>query len=152
MPSWVKLKLFLLHVLASLCSLLTIMVTNWTHRHEEAKQLFSLQALLRDSLLDAVESQGVATWSGVRVPVVVQTVYSLPYGCHRGGRSAAPPSSHPPRVQWVTRHRHGCLESLRKAMTLLGAISWLHSSYTWVVFVCLSCIIIWEKGFFYLFI
>lgn len=152
MPSWVKLKLFPLHVLARLCSLLTIMGTNRTHSHEEAKQHFSHQAPLRDSLLDAVESQGAAKWSGVGVPVVVQRVYSPPYRCHQGGSSAAPPSSHPPKVQWVTRHRHGCLESLRKVVTLqeqfLGFIPHIHELF---FFFHLSCIIIWEKGF-YLFI
>lgn len=50
-----------------MCSGLTTMGTNWTHRHEEAKQHSSAQAPLKDSFLDAIESQGAATWLGVGV-------------------------------------------------------------------------------------
>ncbi|XP_066122190.1 DNA repair-scaffolding protein isoform X1 [Saccopteryx bilineata] len=82
-----------------LCKNLTTVRTNWTHRHEEAKQHFSSQASLKDSLLDTVESQGASTWSGVEVPVVVQRVYSLHCRCQQGGDSAAPSSSDPPRVR-----------------------------------------------------
>ncbi|XP_040150015.2 DNA repair-scaffolding protein isoform X2 [Ictidomys tridecemlineatus] len=52
--------------------------TEWTNRHEKAKQHFTAESPLRDSLLDVVESQGAAPWSGVWVQVVVQRVYSLP--------------------------------------------------------------------------
>nr|XP_040150015.1 DNA repair-scaffolding protein isoform X2 [Ictidomys tridecemlineatus] len=52
--------------------------TDWTNRHEKAKQHFTAESPLRDSLLDVVESQGAAPWSGVGVQVVVQRVYSLP--------------------------------------------------------------------------
>ncbi|XP_045705378.1 DNA repair-scaffolding protein isoform X2 [Phyllostomus hastatus] len=78
---------------------LTTMRTDWTHRHEEAKQHFPSQVSLTDSLLDTVESQGAATWSGVRVPVVVQRVYSLPCRCQPGGTSAASLISDPPKVR-----------------------------------------------------
>ena len=80
-------------------SSLTTVRTDWTHRHEEAKQHFSSQVPLTDSLLDTVESQGAATWSGVRVPVVVQRVYSLPCRCQQGGGSAASLISDPPKVR-----------------------------------------------------
>ncbi|XP_062936055.1 DNA repair-scaffolding protein isoform X2 [Cynocephalus volans] len=53
-------------------------VTGWTHGHEEAKRHLLASTPLRDSLLDVVESQGAARWSGVGVRVVVQRVYSLP--------------------------------------------------------------------------
>uniref|UniRef100_A0A452R5T4 DUF4503 domain-containing protein n=1 Tax=Ursus americanus TaxID=9643 RepID=A0A452R5T4_URSAM len=72
-----------------MCSGLTTMRTDCNHGHEEAKQCFPAQAPLRDSLLDAVESQGAATWSGVGVRVVVQRVYYLPGGYQQGGGSAA---------------------------------------------------------------
>nr|KAF6300922.1 scaffold protein involved in DNA repair [Myotis myotis] len=72
-----------------LCSLPTLR-TDWTHRH------CSSQAPLSDSLLDTVESQGAATWSGVGVPVVVQRVYFLPCRCQQGGGSASLPSSDAP--------------------------------------------------------
>ncbi|KAM4824738.1 DNA repair-scaffolding protein isoform X1 [Urocitellus parryii] len=52
--------------------------TECTNRHEKAKQHFIAESPLRDSLLDVVESQGAAPWSGVGVQVVVQRVYSLP--------------------------------------------------------------------------
>uniref|UniRef100_A0A8C9PU71 Scaffold protein involved in DNA repair n=1 Tax=Spermophilus dauricus TaxID=99837 RepID=A0A8C9PU71_SPEDA len=52
--------------------------TEWTNRHEKAKQHFTAESPFRDSLLDVVESQGAAPWSGVGVQVVVQRVYSLP--------------------------------------------------------------------------
>lgn len=51
-----------------MCSGLTTMGTNWTHRHEAAKQHSSAQAPLKDSLLDAIESQRAATWLGVGSP------------------------------------------------------------------------------------
>ncbi|KAM5313576.1 DNA repair-scaffolding protein isoform 2-T2 [Glossophaga mutica] len=82
-----------------MCNSLTTMRTDWTHRQEEAKQHFSSQVPLTDSLLDTVESQGAATWSGVSVPVVVQRVYSLPYRCQQGGASAASLISDPPKVR-----------------------------------------------------
>ncbi|XP_045437489.1 DNA repair-scaffolding protein isoform X3 [Pipistrellus kuhlii] len=72
-----------------MCSLPTLR-TDWTHRH------CSSQAPLSDSLLDTVESQGAATWSGAGVPVVVQRVYFLPCRGQQGGSSAAPPSSEAP--------------------------------------------------------
>ncbi|ELK37280.1 hypothetical protein MDA_GLEAN10012081 [Myotis davidii] len=72
-----------------LCSLPNLR-TDWTHRHCPSP------APLSDSLLDTVESQGAATWSGVGVPVVVQRVYFLPCRCQQGGGSAAPPSSDTP--------------------------------------------------------
>ncbi|XP_036891279.1 DNA repair-scaffolding protein isoform X2 [Sturnira hondurensis] len=80
-------------------SSLTTIRTDWTHRREEAKQHFSSQVPLTDSLLDTVESHGAATWSGVRVPVVVQRVYSLPCRCQQGGTSAASLASDPPKVR-----------------------------------------------------
>uniref|UniRef100_A0A452TWK6 Scaffold protein involved in DNA repair n=1 Tax=Ursus maritimus TaxID=29073 RepID=A0A452TWK6_URSMA len=82
-----------------MCSGLTTMRTDCNHGHEEAKQCFPAQAPLRDSLLDAVESQGAATWSGVGVRVVVQRVYYLPGGYQQGGGSAALLGSDPPRVR-----------------------------------------------------
>ncbi|XP_054548253.1 DNA repair-scaffolding protein isoform X2 [Talpa occidentalis] len=82
-----------------MCSGLTIMGKDWTHRHREAKQHFPAQPPLRDSLLDAVEMQGAGTWSGVGVRVVVQRVYSLPYRCQMGGGSIAPLSSEPAKVR-----------------------------------------------------
>lgn len=82
-----------------ICSDLTTTEANWMHRHEQAKQHFSAQPSLRDSLLDAIESQGATTWSGVGVRVVVQRVYSLSYRCQQGVGSAAPPSSDPLRVR-----------------------------------------------------
>lgn len=122
-PSWVKTKTVPVACLGQvLYSGLTTMETNWTHRHEEeAKQHFSAQSPLRDSLLDAIESQGAATWLGVGVPVVVQRVYSLPWRCDLGSGSAAPPSSDPPRFRWVTRYRHGCRESLRESRGSSGS-------------------------------
>lgn len=78
---------------------LTTIRTDCTHGHEEAKQCFPAEAHLRDSLLDAVESQGAAPWPGVGVRVVVQRVYCLPYRYQQGGGSAAPPDSDPPRVR-----------------------------------------------------
>lgn len=134
-PSWVKTKTVPCACLGQVPYRgLTTMETNWTHRHEEeAKQHLSAQSPLRGSFLDAVESQGAATWSGVGVPVVVQRLYSLPWSCDPGSGSAAPPGSDPPRVRWVTRCRQGAENHLEKAEALLGAISWLHSPYTWVV-------------------
>ncbi|XP_072669901.1 DNA repair-scaffolding protein isoform X7 [Canis lupus baileyi] len=82
-----------------MCSGLPAMRTDCTPGHEEAKQCFPAQAPLRDSLLDAVESQGAATWTGVRVRVVVQRVYSLPCTYQQGSSSAASPGSGPPRVR-----------------------------------------------------
>lgn len=51
--------------------------TDWTHGHDKAEQHLIVGAPLRDSLLDIVESQRAGPWSGVRVRVVVQRVYSL---------------------------------------------------------------------------
>lgn len=140
MPSWVRLKSSLACLGQVMCSLPTLR-TDWTHRH------CSSQAPLSDSLLDTVESQGAATWSGAGVPVVVQRVYFLPCRCQQGGGSAAPPSSDAPSLRWVTTQAWGYLELLRERRGLSGAVSWLHSPYTWVVFVRLfSCINIWDQG------
>nr|XP_019572358.1 PREDICTED: DNA repair-scaffolding protein isoform X1 [Rhinolophus sinicus] len=101
---------------------LTTMETNWTHRHEEeAKQHFSAQSPLRDSLLDAIESQGAATWLGVGVPVVVQRVYSLPWRCDLGSGSAAPPSSDPPRfrVSFLVQDAYGMFSEVHSEGTIL---------------------------------
>ncbi|XP_032325921.1 DNA repair-scaffolding protein isoform X3 [Camelus ferus] len=56
----------------------------------EAEQHVPTRAPLRDSLLDAVESQGAATWSGAGVRVVVQRVYSLPCRCQQAGGEDPP--------------------------------------------------------------
>ncbi|XP_052013826.1 DNA repair-scaffolding protein isoform X2 [Apodemus sylvaticus] len=56
---------------------LAIPGTGWTHGHDKAEQHLTVGAPLRDSLLDIVESQRAGLWSGVRVRVVVQRVYSL---------------------------------------------------------------------------
>ncbi|VFV28801.1 Hypothetical predicted protein [Lynx pardinus] len=82
-----------------MCSDLTTMRTECTHGHEETKQCFPAQAPLRDSLLDAVEGQGAAPWSGVKVRVVVQRVYSLPCRYQQGGGSAVPPGPDPSRAR-----------------------------------------------------
>ncbi|XP_012578518.1 PREDICTED: DNA repair-scaffolding protein isoform X2 [Condylura cristata] len=82
-----------------MCSGLTIVATDWTQRDRETKQHFPSLPALRDSLLDAVESQGADTWSGVGVRVVVQRVYSLPYRCQMGGGSVAPLNSEPAKVR-----------------------------------------------------
>ncbi|XP_053064281.1 DNA repair-scaffolding protein isoform X2 [Acinonyx jubatus] len=82
-----------------MCSDLTTMRTECTRGHEETKQCFPTQAPLRDSLLDAVESQGAAPWSGVKVRVVVQRVYSLPCRYQQGGGSAVPPGPDPSRAR-----------------------------------------------------
>lgn len=82
-----------------MCSDLTTMRTECTRGHEETKQCFPAQAPLRDSLLDAVESQGAAPGSGVKVRVVVQRVYSLPCRYHQGGGSAVPPGPDPSRAR-----------------------------------------------------
>ncbi|KAK2503762.1 hypothetical protein MC885_017869 [Smutsia gigantea] len=84
-----------------MCSGLTTIETDCTHGHKEAKQPSPAQASLKDSLLDAAESQGSATWSGVGVQVVVQRVYCLP--C-----SGAPES---------TCHGHTC-EEVKSRLTL----------------------------------
>ncbi|XP_034506026.1 DNA repair-scaffolding protein isoform X4 [Ailuropoda melanoleuca] len=84
-----------------MCSGLTTMRTDCNHGHEEAKQCFPAQAPLTHSLLDAVESQGAATWSGVGVRVVVQRVYYLPCGYQQGVGSAALLGSDPPRVRFI---------------------------------------------------
>ncbi|KAK2493618.1 hypothetical protein MC885_006052 [Smutsia gigantea] len=81
------------------CSGLTTMETDWTHWHKEAKQPFPAQASLKDSLLDAAESQGSATWSGFGVRVVVQRVYCLSCRYQQAGGSASPPGSDPPRTR-----------------------------------------------------
>ncbi|XP_074242738.1 DNA repair-scaffolding protein isoform X4 [Saimiri boliviensis] len=61
-----------------ICSDIATTVTAWTHGHKEAKQHIPIGVPLRDSLLDMVESQGAASWSGAGIRVVVQRVYSLP--------------------------------------------------------------------------
>ncbi|XP_059984273.1 DNA repair-scaffolding protein isoform X1 [Lagenorhynchus albirostris] len=66
-----------------MCGGHTTVGTDWTLRHEQAELGFPARAALRDSLLDAVESQGVATWSGAGVRVVVQRVYSLRCRCQQ---------------------------------------------------------------------
>ncbi|XP_057590348.1 DNA repair-scaffolding protein isoform X3 [Hippopotamus amphibius kiboko] len=73
-----------------MCGGRTAVGTDWTLRHEQAEPGFPAQAPMRDSLLDAVESQGAATWSGVGVRVVVQRVYSLRFRC-RQADGADPP-------------------------------------------------------------
>ncbi|XP_028924071.1 DNA repair-scaffolding protein isoform X1 [Ornithorhynchus anatinus] len=51
----------------------------WDQGHPEPKCHDSAtQPLVSDSLLDVIESQGVARWRGVQVRVVVQRVYFLP--------------------------------------------------------------------------
>lgn len=140
MPSWVRLKSSLVCLGQVMCSLPNLK-TDLTQRH------CSSQAPLSDSLLDTVESQGAATWSGVGVPVVVQRVYFLPCRCQQGGGSAPPRSSDTQSFRWVTTQAWGYLELLREWRGLSGAVSWLHSPYTWVVFVCLLfCINIWDQG------
>nr|XP_036849579.1 DNA repair-scaffolding protein isoform X2 [Manis javanica] len=81
------------------CSGLTTTGTDWTHGHREAKLPFPAQASLKDSLLDAAESQGSATGSGVGVRVVVQRVYYLPCRYQQAGGSAALPCSDPRRTR-----------------------------------------------------
>ncbi|XP_077022838.1 DNA repair-scaffolding protein isoform X3 [Tamandua tetradactyla] len=49
-----------------------------TQGHKEMKRYFPAHTLQRDSLLDVVESQGASPWSGVRIRVVVQRMYTLP--------------------------------------------------------------------------
>ncbi|XP_027452229.1 DNA repair-scaffolding protein isoform X2 [Zalophus californianus] len=104
-----------------MCSGLTTMWTDCTHGHEEAKQHFPAQALLRDSLLDAVESQGAATWSGVGVRVVVQRVYYLPCRYQQGGGSAAPPGSDLPRVRvcLLVQDAYGMFSEVHSEGTIL---------------------------------
>ncbi|XP_014388390.1 PREDICTED: DNA repair-scaffolding protein [Myotis brandtii] len=96
-----------------LCSLPTLR-TDWTHRP------CSSQAPLSDSLLDTVESQGAATWSGVGVPVVVQRVYFLPCRCQQGGGSAAPPSSDAPsfRVCLLVQDAYGMFGEVHSEGTI----------------------------------
>ncbi|XP_054564396.1 DNA repair-scaffolding protein isoform X2 [Eptesicus fuscus] len=97
-----------------MCSLPTLR-TDWTHRH------CSSQAPLSDSLLDTVESQGAATWSGAGVPVVVQRVYFLPCRCQQGGGSAAPPSSDTPslRVCLLVQDAYGMFGEVHSEGTAL---------------------------------
>ncbi|XP_045863068.1 DNA repair-scaffolding protein isoform X3 [Meles meles] len=104
-----------------MCSGLTTMRTDCTHGHEEAKQCFPAQAPLRDSLLDAVESQGAAPWSGVGIRVVVQRVYCLPYKYQQGGGSAAPPDSDPPRVRvcLLVQDAYGMFSEVHSEVTIL---------------------------------
>ncbi|XP_059972472.1 DNA repair-scaffolding protein isoform X2 [Mesoplodon densirostris] len=73
-----------------MCDGHTTVGTDWTLRHEQAELGFPAQAPLRDSLLDAVESQGVATWSGAGVRVVVQRVYSLRCRCQQADGTDPP--------------------------------------------------------------
>ncbi|XP_065759462.1 DNA repair-scaffolding protein isoform X3 [Muntiacus reevesi] len=76
-----------------LCDGHTVVGTDQTLHPEQAEPCIPSQAPLRDSLLDAVESHGAATWTGVGVRVVVQRVYSLP--C----RSQQADSTDPPRAR-----------------------------------------------------
>ncbi|XP_068382069.1 DNA repair-scaffolding protein isoform X2 [Eschrichtius robustus] len=73
-----------------MCGGHTTVGTDWTLRHEQAELGFPARAPLRDSLLDAVESQGVATWSGAGVRVVVQRVYSLRCRCQQADGTDPP--------------------------------------------------------------
>ncbi|XP_044101568.1 DNA repair-scaffolding protein isoform X4 [Neovison vison] len=100
---------------------LTTIRTDCTHGHEEAKQCFPAEAHLRDSLLDAVESQGAAPWPGVGVRVVVQRVYCLPYRYQQGGGSAAPPDSDPPRVRGclLVQDAYGMFSEVHSEVTIL---------------------------------
>nr|XP_058899147.1 DNA repair-scaffolding protein isoform X4 [Kogia breviceps] len=66
-----------------MCGGHTTVSTDWSLRHERAEPGVPARAPPRDSLLDAVESQGVATWLGAGVRVVVQRVYSLRCRCQR---------------------------------------------------------------------
>ncbi|XP_057620920.1 DNA repair-scaffolding protein isoform X1 [Chionomys nivalis] len=59
------------------CNGLATTGTGWTHGPDKTEQHLAVGAPLRDSLLDIVESQRADPWSGVRVQVVVQRVYSL---------------------------------------------------------------------------
>ncbi|XP_030884871.1 DNA repair-scaffolding protein isoform X2 [Leptonychotes weddellii] len=104
-----------------MCSGLTTMWTDCTHGHEEAKQRFPAQAPLRDSLLDAVESQGAATWSGVGVRVVVQRVYYLPCRYQQRGGSAVPPGSDPPRARvcLLVQDAYGMFSEVHSEGTIL---------------------------------
>ncbi|TEA10144.1 hypothetical protein DBR06_SOUSAS6210001, partial [Sousa chinensis] len=78
-----------------MCGGHTTVGTDWTLRHEQAELGFPARAPLRDSLLDAVESQGVATWSGAGVRVVVQRVYSLRCRCQQAD------GTDPPGQMWI---------------------------------------------------
>ncbi|XP_061027831.1 DNA repair-scaffolding protein isoform X3 [Eubalaena glacialis] len=73
-----------------MCGGHTTVGTDWTLRHEQAELGFPARAPLRDSLLDAVESQGVATWSGAGVRVVVQRVYALRCRCQQADGTDPP--------------------------------------------------------------
>ncbi|XP_032465270.1 DNA repair-scaffolding protein isoform X1 [Phocoena sinus] len=73
-----------------MCGGHTTVGTDWTLRPEQAELGFPARAPLRDSLLDAVESQGVATWSGAGVRVVVQRVYSLRCRCQQADGTDPP--------------------------------------------------------------
>ncbi|XP_036685814.1 DNA repair-scaffolding protein isoform X2 [Balaenoptera musculus] len=73
-----------------MCGGHTTVGTDWTLKHEQAELGFPARAPLRDSLLDAVESQGVATWSGAGVRVVVQRVYSLRCRCQQADGTDPP--------------------------------------------------------------
>ncbi|KAJ8797138.1 hypothetical protein J1605_001948 [Eschrichtius robustus] len=73
-----------------MCGGHTTVGTDWTLRHEQAELGFPARAPLGDSLLDAVESQGVATWSGAGVRVVVQRVYSLRCRCQQADGTDPP--------------------------------------------------------------
>lgn len=82
-----------------MCSDLSTLGEDHTHKHKEAKQHFSTQASLRDSLLDAVENQDATTWFQIGVCVVIQRVYYLPFKCQQSGDPAVPPSSDSSRVR-----------------------------------------------------
>ncbi|XP_029078898.1 DNA repair-scaffolding protein isoform X3 [Monodon monoceros] len=73
-----------------MCGGHTTVGTDWTLRPEQAELGFPARTPLRDSLLDAVESQGVATWSGAGVRVVVQRVYSLRCRCQQADGTDPP--------------------------------------------------------------
>ncbi|XP_016046227.2 DNA repair-scaffolding protein isoform X1 [Erinaceus europaeus] len=83
----------------AVCGALASMGKDWAPEHQEAKQHSSTRISLRDSLLDAVESQGAASWSTVGVRVVVQRVYCLPVRRQQGAGPTALPSSDAPRTR-----------------------------------------------------
>ncbi|XP_054947008.1 DNA repair-scaffolding protein isoform X2 [Physeter macrocephalus] len=91
-----------------MCGGHTTVGTDWTLRHERAELGFPARAPLRDSLLDAVESQGVATWSGAGVRVVVQRVYSLRCRCQQAD-GTDPPGVRRTHVEEVVLHSHPVL-------------------------------------------
>ncbi|KAB0390036.1 hypothetical protein E2I00_012591, partial [Balaenoptera physalus] len=108
-----------------MCGGHTTVGTDWTLRHEQAELGFPARAPLRDSLLDAVESQGVATWSGAGVRVVVQRVYSLRCRCQQAD------GTDPPGVrthQAVGRH-HMCCHSSKETDREAGEVGQNRQEY-----------------------